>query len=93
LQVATVAGVSMEILETVIGPNPAVPITITAVSDSKLQRQFADIQQLAEKDGDDWAINGSKIWISRIARPTYHRHCRDRYQPWRGRPASGHACR
>lgn len=55
-QAAMVAGVSMGILEAVLGPKPAVPVTITDVADPKLQRRFTDVQQLADE------IRNVRVW-------------------------------
>lgn len=55
-QAAMVAGVATGILEAVFGPKPAGPVTITDVADPKLQRRFADVQQLADE------IRKVRVW-------------------------------
>jgi len=43
-------------IEAVFGPKPAGPVTITDVADPKLQRRFADVQQLADE------IRNVRVW-------------------------------
>jgi hypothetical protein len=48
-QAAIVAGVAVSILESVFGPQPAIPITATDLMDPKLTRPFKSIAQMAEE--------------------------------------------
>lgn len=48
-QAGIVAGVSMGILEAVFGPDPSIPVVATDLMDSKLQRHFANVRQMAEE--------------------------------------------
>ena len=48
-QAAIIAGVAVSILESVFGPQPAIPFTATDVMDPKLTRQFNSIAQMAEE--------------------------------------------
>lgn len=55
-QAAIVAGVSMGILEAVFGPNPPTPVVITDVADPRVQRRFANVQQLSDE------IRDVRVW-------------------------------
>jgi hypothetical protein len=48
-QAAIGCGVAMAVLESVFGPNPAVPITATDLMEPKLKRQFKTIGEMAEE--------------------------------------------
>ena len=48
-QAAIVAGVAVGVLESVCGPNPAIPFTATDLMDPKLTRPFTNIAQIAEE--------------------------------------------
>jgi hypothetical protein len=48
-QAAISAGVSVGILESVFGPQPAIPVTATDIMDAKLSRRFSTIAQMAEE--------------------------------------------
>ena len=55
-QAAIIAGVAMGILEAVFGANPATPVVATDVVDPKLQRRFANVQQLSDE------IRNVRVW-------------------------------
>ena len=48
-QASISAGLAVGILESVFGPNPAIPITATDLMDPKLKREFKSIGQMAEE--------------------------------------------
>jgi hypothetical protein len=51
-QAAIGAGVAVSILESVFGPQPAIPITATDLMEPTLKRQFNSIGQMAEEHKD-----------------------------------------
>jgi hypothetical protein len=48
-QAAIGCGLAVAVLESVFGPNPAVPITATDLQDPKLKREFKNIREMAEE--------------------------------------------
>jgi hypothetical protein len=48
-QAGIIAGVSMGIFEAVLGPNPSTPVVASDLIDPKLQRHFANAQQMADE--------------------------------------------
>lgn len=55
-QAAIIAGVSMGVLEAVVGANPSTPVVVTDVANAKLQRRFANVQHLVEE------IQNVRVW-------------------------------
>ena len=55
-QAAIIAGVSTGIFESVFGANPSTPVVVSDVADPKIQRRYANIQQLAEE------IRNVRVW-------------------------------
>ena len=51
-QAAIICGVAVGILESVFGPNPAVPFTVTDLADPKIKRQYDSIAELADEHMD-----------------------------------------
>ena len=51
-QAGMIAGVSIGVLEAVFGSKPATPVTATDLMDPKLQRRFANVQQMADEVQD-----------------------------------------
>ena len=51
-QAAIICGVAIGILESVFGPNPAVPFTVTDLADPKIKRQYNSITELADEHMD-----------------------------------------
>jgi hypothetical protein len=55
-QAAIIAGVSIGIVEAVFGANPSTPVVATDVADPKLQRNFANMQQLTDE------VQNVRVW-------------------------------
>jgi hypothetical protein len=55
-QAAIIAALAVGILESVFGPNPPIPFTITDLVDPKLKREFENIGQMAGEQRD------ARIW-------------------------------
>ena len=51
-QAAIICGVAVGILESVFGPNLAVPFTVTDLADPKIKRQYDSIAELADEHMD-----------------------------------------
>ena len=48
-QAAIISGVSMGILEAVVGPNPSAPVVVSDLMDPKVQRRFANVKEMADE--------------------------------------------
>jgi hypothetical protein len=48
-QAAIICGVAVAILETVFGPKPAIPVTVTDLADPKVKREYDGIAKLADE--------------------------------------------
>ena len=51
-QAAIMAGVAVGIVDTVFGPNPTIPFTVTDFMDAKLKREFRTLKQMADEHND-----------------------------------------
>ena len=48
-QAAIICGVAVGILESVFGPKPAIPVTVTDLADPKVKREYDGIATLADE--------------------------------------------
>jgi hypothetical protein len=48
-QAAIQAGVAVGVLESVFGPNPAIPVTATDLNDPNLKREYKSIVEMADE--------------------------------------------